>query len=188
MDRCRLLYPVLVFLCFPFLRSSAQVVGAVPGQNINMVSGTGFPGGDPYLQRQNESSMAVSSRNPLHLLAGANDYRSVDIPFPPDTQNGVEKETGDAWVGVFTSIDGGQSWSSTLVPGYPQDQSAVGVSSPLHGFAVATDPTVRAGTNVPARFEGIPLTRIGEMRKGRAGVVRLGGRVLPALGWDHFRK
>jgi len=159
MDRCRLLYPVLVFLCFPFLRSSAQVVGAVPGQNINMVSGTGFPGGDPYLQRQNESSMAVSSRNPLHLLAGANDYRSVDIPFPPDTQNGVEKETGDAWVGVFTSIDGGQSWSSTLVPGYPQDQSAVGVSSPLHGFAVATDPTVRAGTNGLFYYSGLVFDR-----------------------------
>jgi thiamine-monophosphate kinase len=47
--------------------------------------------------------------------------------------------------------------------------------------------TVRSGTRVPARFEGIPLTRIGEMRKGRAGEVRLEGRVLPALGWDHFR-
>ena len=42
----------------------------VAGQNVNMVSGTQFPGGDPFLQRQNEPSMAVSSRNPLHLLAG----------------------------------------------------------------------------------------------------------------------
>ena len=33
----------------------------VPGQNINMVSGTSFPGGDPFLQRQNEPSLAVSS-------------------------------------------------------------------------------------------------------------------------------
>src|SRR5437870_3597439 len=52
----------------------------VPGTNVNMVSGTQWPGGDPFLQRQNEPTMAVSSRNPLHMLAGANDYRTVDLP------------------------------------------------------------------------------------------------------------
>ena len=103
--------------------------------------------------------MAVSTRNPQHLLAGANDYRSVDIPFPPDSTNGVEKETGDAWVGVFTSLDGGQTWSSTLLPGFPQDQSAVGASSPLHGFAVATDPTVRAGTHGLFYYSGLVFAR-----------------------------
>jgi len=36
-------------------------------------------------------------------------------------------------------------------------------------------------------FEGIPLTRIGIMRKGRAGEVRLAGRPLEPLGYDHFR-
>jgi hypothetical protein len=152
----------LLSVCFALSASSqlaAQVTDAVAGQNINMVSGTQFPGGDPYLQRQNESSMAVSSRNPQHLLGGANDYRSVDIPFPPDTENGVEKETGDAWVGVFTSTDGGQTWSSTLVPGYPQDQSPAGVTSPLHGFAVATDPTVRAGTHGLFYYSGLAFAR-----------------------------
>src|SRR5687768_16387215 len=57
-----------------------QVV--VPGTNVNMVSGTTYPDGDPFLQRQNEPSSAVSTRNPLHILGGANDYRTVDIPFP----------------------------------------------------------------------------------------------------------
>ena len=47
-----------------------------------MVSGTQWPGGDPFLQRQNEPSIAVSSANSQHLLAGANDYRTVDIPDP----------------------------------------------------------------------------------------------------------
>ena len=30
----------------------------VPGRNINLVSGTGWPDGDPFLQRQNEPSLA----------------------------------------------------------------------------------------------------------------------------------
>src|SRR5260370_8994217 len=55
--------------------------GPTPGQNVNMVSGTKWPGGDPFLQRQNEPSIAVSTRNAQHLLAGANDYRTVDFPF-----------------------------------------------------------------------------------------------------------
>src|SRR6266481_6363124 len=100
---------------------AAWAQGPTPGQNVNMVSGTKWPGGDPFLQRQNEPSIAVSTRNPQHLLAGANDYRSVDIPNPNATD-----ERGDAWLGVFKSLDGGATWGSTLLPGYPQDQSATG--------------------------------------------------------------
>jgi len=91
------------------------------GQNVNMVSGNTFPGGDPYLQRQNEPSIAVSTRNPLHLLAGANDYRPVDFPESEGELPGLEPGTlannGDAWLGVFKSFNGGQSWTSTLLPG-----------------------------------------------------------------------
>src|SRR5215813_5365810 len=80
----------------------------VAGPSVNMVSGTQWPGGDPYLERQNEPSMAVSSRNGLHLLGGANDYRTVDLPFT------APQETGDAWLGIFKSFDGGQTWTSYL--------------------------------------------------------------------------
>ena len=82
------------------------------GRNVNMVAGTGWPDGDPFLQRQNEPTMAASTRNPLHLLGGSNDYRTVDLPGLPD-----DVETGDAWVSVYKSFDGGQRWSSTLLPG-----------------------------------------------------------------------
>jgi hypothetical protein len=124
------------------LASPGALLGQTPGQSVNMVSGTTLPGGDPYLQRQNEPSLAVSTRNPQHLLAGANDYRTVDMPGLPD-----DEETGDSWVGLFSSLDGGATWRSTLVPGYPQDASPEGLASPVKGLAAAADPVVRAGTH-----------------------------------------
>jgi thiamine-monophosphate kinase len=48
--------------------------------------------------------------------------------------------------------------------------------------------TVPKRTAVPARFERLPLTRIGTMRKGRPGVVLLAGKPLEPLGYDHFRR
>ncbi len=46
--------------------------------------------------------------------------------------------------------------------------------------------TLRPGTRVPASFEGLPLTRIGTIAAGRPGLVRLSGKRLEPLGWDHF--
>jgi thiamine-monophosphate kinase len=48
--------------------------------------------------------------------------------------------------------------------------------------------TVRPGTRVPADFMGLPLTRIGTICRGSSGRVRHQGRILPALGYDHFSK
>src|SRR5215470_5130197 len=102
--------PRLHFLPLFFLVCLA-VSAQVPGVNVNMVSGTTWPDGDPFLQRQNEPSIAVSTRNPSHLLAGANDYRTVDLSLA------INDEVGDAWLGLFKSFDAGQSWRSTLLPG-----------------------------------------------------------------------
>jgi thiamine-monophosphate kinase len=46
--------------------------------------------------------------------------------------------------------------------------------------------TVPGGVHVPTHFEGMPLTRIGSIMRGAGGVVRLDGKPLPALGYDHF--
>jgi hypothetical protein len=155
---------VLVFTSTMFVTSeaTAQKQRLWVGPNVNMVAGTTWPDGDPFLQRQNEPSIAVSTRNPLHLLAGANDYRTVDLPGLPEG-----KETGDAWLGVFRSVDGGGSWKSTLVRGYPQDQTGV---SPLHGYEAAADPVVRAGTHGLFYYSGIVFDR--SLQRSAAFVAR----------------
>src|SRR5688572_25819267 len=138
---------------------SAQQV--IVGPNVNMVGGpasydpTRDPAliGDPFLQRQNEPSIAVSARNPCHLLGGANDYRAVDL------EEALQLETADAWLGVFKSLDCGSTWSSTLLAGHPADVSPDGVASPLHGLEAAADATVRAGTSGMFYYSGIAFNR-----------------------------
>ena len=48
--------------------------------------------GDGFLQRQVEPTIAVSTRNPDHLLTFFNDYRAVDVP--DDTGLGEETAGG----------------------------------------------------------------------------------------------
>jgi uncharacterized repeat protein (TIGR01451 family) len=144
---------VLALLSGAFDDVPAQQI--LPGTNVNMVSGTSLPDGDPYLQRQNEPSSAVSTSNPLHILVGSNDYRTVDIPHPSDLLR-PQKMNSDAWLGIFRSLDGGQNWKSTLLPGYPQDPAH---TAPLWGYDAATDPFMRAGTNGMFYFSGVAFDR-----------------------------
>lgn len=150
----------ILIMCLLVLtsRGTAQNQQPIAGRNVNMVSGTQWPGGDPFLQRQNEPSLAVSTRNPQHILAGANDYRTVDIPFDiPVNLDPDGEKTSDAWLGLFKSRDGGNSWTSALIPGYPQDPA--GKASPLYGYQAASDPVVRAGTNGLFFYSGIVFNR-----------------------------
>ena len=148
------------------VNANAQVVGP----NVNMSGGPASftpPStiiGDPFLQRQNEPSIAVSSRNPCHLLAGANDYRFVDVEIEAG-------EVGDAWLGVFKSFDCGATWTSTLLPGHKLDVSPEGLNSPVKGMAAAADPTVRAGTSGLFYYSGIAFNR-GDNNLGKVFVSR----------------
>src|SRR3954471_20273677 len=147
------------------LTLAPPAVAQIAGPNVNMVSGTTLPAGDPYLQRQNEPSGAVSTRNPLHVLSGANDYRTVDFPGLPEDLNPTgaadddQAAVGDAWLGVFKSFDGGSTWRSSLIPAYPQDKPPAGMSWPLKGFQAGADATVRAGTSGLFYYSGIYFNR-----------------------------
>jgi thiamine-monophosphate kinase len=48
--------------------------------------------------------------------------------------------------------------------------------------------TTPSFSEIPAEAAGVPLTCIGVIRRGRPGAVRLHGRPLPPLGWDHFHE
>jgi Putative Ig domain/Galactose oxidase, central domain len=148
-----LLFALLVVCTFAFAPAAlAQVVGP----NVNMVSGTSWPGGDPFLQRQNEPSMAVSTRNPMHIFAGANDYRTVDLELA--LSGGAE--TGDSWLGAFFSRDGGLTWQSTLLPGCKYPDPQCNDSGALHNmYDAGSDPVVRAGTNGMFFYAGLAFDR-----------------------------
>lgn len=136
---------------------NGEVEVFMAGRNVNMVAGTTLPDGDPYLQRQNEPSLAVSSRNPLHLLAGANDYRTVDMQIEGEELPGIGgNAAADAWLGYYTSDDGGESWKTALLPGFPQD---IGSTSPLKAYSTAADPWVCAGSEGRFYYSGLAFNR-----------------------------
>jgi hypothetical protein len=63
------------------------------------------------LTQNNEPFSVVDPQNPDLVMAGWNDYCS-------------------GWMGLGFSLDGGQTWTNSLVPGYPADTSAGGMASP----------------------------------------------------------
>jgi hypothetical protein len=81
---------------------------------------------------QNEPTLAIDPRNTDVWTSGANDYCTLP-------------NTGDAWTGYYRSTDAGQSWTNSLVPGYPGDASPQAATSPLarlaaRGALAAGDP------------------------------------------------
>jgi hypothetical protein len=80
-------------------------------------------------RQQNEPTVAVDPLDTDIVVAGANDYCASIV-------------NGDVWAGFYRSIDGGDTWSNSLVPGYPDDTSDSGEASPAHGScAAAGDPS-----------------------------------------------
>src|SRR5438477_4709807 len=85
---------------------------------------TGLPYTDAVLTacsqsrgRQNEPAVAVDPRNPDVIVGSSNDY------CPVFNADGSFLGLGDIWLGYYRSEDGGQSFTSSLVPGYQGDQS-----------------------------------------------------------------
>ena len=80
-------------------------------------------------RQQNEPTVAVDPTDTEVVVAGSNDYCASIV-------------NNEVWAGYYRSTDGGQTWSLSLVPGYPDDTSDAGEASPVHGSCGASgDPT-----------------------------------------------
>ncbi|TML90614.1 MAG: exo-alpha-sialidase [Actinobacteria bacterium] len=119
--------------------------GAAPGTNVRLSNdcagtcggagyvsvytmNTGVPYTDATLTectrsfgRQNEPAVEIDPRNTQVILGSSNDYcgtynNGVDA-------NGAPIPAGPIWLGYYRSQDAGQSFVSSLVPGYPGDKS-----------------------------------------------------------------
>lgn len=105
---------------------------------------TGIPYTDSVLTecsisrgRQNEPAVAVDPRNTSVLIGSSNDYCGVFNT----TINGVPVALGPIWLGYYRSENGGASFQSSLVPGYPQDQSPFAALAQIR-TATAGDPVI----------------------------------------------
>src|SRR5438067_96934 len=85
--------------------------------------------------RQNEPSVAVDPRNTSLLLGSSNDYCGV-------YNRGIPAgAVGPIWLGYYRSLNAGSSWTSSLVPGYPDDTSPYAALSQAR-TATAGDPVI----------------------------------------------
>jgi len=120
------------------------------GSNGGYVSaytlGTGKPYSDPVLNecsisrgRQNEPAVAMDPRNPNVLLGSSNDYCGTYAGT--SAANGFA-QPGPIWEGYYRSENGGQSFVSSLVPGYPGDTSPYASQTDGVRTAGAGDPVV----------------------------------------------
>ena len=71
--------------------------------------------------RQNEPSVAVNPRNINVIIGSSNDY--CGVYNDGNDANGAPIPSGPVWLGYYRSQDGGRSFQSSLVPGYPGDDS-----------------------------------------------------------------
>jgi hypothetical protein len=129
------------------------------GRNSNMLGGEQIlrlnpfeVKGDVLGRADNEPSCAISTRRPEHIICGANTYRMVDVPGVSATS-----ETRDAWQGVYQSVTGGDTWESTLHPGFFLDPQPHQFK--LRDFRAAADPTLRSGPAGLAFYSGIAFKK-----------------------------
>jgi hypothetical protein len=112
-------------------------------------SGTDVDTTDGGSRRQgNEPFTVIDPTDPDLVVAGWNDYCLTDL--------------GAGWQGFAFSTDRGETWTDSIVPGYPQDTSAEGMASPLFGNHTDAGDPIAAFDNEGNLFVGgIAFNRVG---------------------------
>jgi hypothetical protein len=87
--------------------------------------------------RQNEPAVEYDPRNSNVLIGSSNDYCGVYQPPGSATPSPV----GPIWLGYYRSENGGSSFQSSLVPGYPDDHSPYAANAHIR-TASSGDPVI----------------------------------------------
>jgi hypothetical protein len=131
---------LLLVLALAVVLPVAEAYASIPGSDARLTNdypaggyvssytlATGAPYTDEVLEecsiargRQNEPSVAVNPRDTRVLIGSSNDYCGVYVGTDED---GNPVPTGPIWLGYYRSEDRGESFVSSLVPGYPGDTS-----------------------------------------------------------------
>ncbi len=119
--------------------SYATVVGV--GPNVSIVN-------LPRDRQQVEPTIAVHPWNSNIIVAGAQDYR-------------LKSSGGHRWNGYYRSMDGGYTWTQSLLPGFPGDNSSQGLASPLRRFNATSDPVIAFDRNSNVYYAGIAFNITG---------------------------
>jgi hypothetical protein len=96
---------------------------------------------------QNETTVAVNPRNPLNVVAGANDYR-ICCDF-----TGLNDATG----GAYYSFDGGNTWGNVMVPGLTAETGGQGNFKRVDS---AGDPAMAFGPDGTLYYANIVFSRV----------------------------
>ncbi len=101
----------------------------VKANGASITPGDAISGCGTNRRQQDEPTSAVDPSRPRVVTSGSNDYCTVEL-------------AGGTWAGFYRSSDRGQTWTDSLLPGYPTDTSPAGLASPLHrmGIGNAGDP------------------------------------------------
>jgi hypothetical protein len=141
-----LLAPLTVFAATP--GADVRLSNDYPGGGYvsNYTLNTGVPYTDATLAecsrargRQNEPSVAVNPRNTSVIVGSSNDYCGVYNDGVDST--GAPIPSGPIWLGYYRSQDGGKTFRSSLVPGYPGDTSPYAARAQIR-TASAGDPVL----------------------------------------------
>jgi thiamine-monophosphate kinase len=141
------------------------VSGALGGSALGLSTGRG-KAWRRHLRPEPRLALGRYLRETVHATAAMDlsDGLSLDLARLAKASGlGVEIAVPPVWLGatLAQALDGGEDYELLF--------------------------TASRRAPVPSLFEGVPLTRIGTMRRGHAGEVMLDGRPLAPGGYDHFR-
>jgi hypothetical protein len=112
----------------PALTTAYSTLVSTPFPTVPVGPNIDIAGEVPPDRQQVETTVAIDPLNTSIIVAGAQDLRMKPLEH--------------RWHGYYRSTDGGQTWITSLLPGFPGDSSPAGLSSPLRASNTTSDPVL----------------------------------------------